>query len=182
MNCSRLFITIILTFFTTLGFAQEKPLKRVEFIIGDWQGTGQGFGNNKSKIESSFKWVMNKTYIEVINDSKFAPTKNNKTGEHHIDKGFISFDKKRNKIIYRQFNIEGFVNQYVLIDSISDNTKLVFETEKIENFVRGGKARLEIKKLSNNKLETSFFVAFPNKKYSCFGVNKLSRKQLPQSN
>lgn len=157
------------------SFAQTKPFEKINFIIGDWTGTGSGFGNNKSTIESGFHFVMDGKYIEVRNESRFEPTEKNPEGEHHIDKGFISFDKSRNALIFRQFNNEGYYNQYVLNDSISDGNLLVFETEFIENFVPNGKAKWTIKKINENEIETVFDVSF-GKNYRCFGINKLIRK------
>ena len=112
----------------------------------------------------------------MINDSKFEPTDKKPEGEHHIDKGFISFDKQRKCIVYRQFNIEGFVNQYVLNDSLSIENTLIFETETIENFMPGGSARWTIKKADNNTIETIFEVSFPGGEFTCFGENSLTRK------
>lgn len=169
-----LVLGLILSF--GLSFAQTNSFERINFIIGDWSGTGSGFGNNKSKIESSFQPVMDGNYIEVKNESWFEPTEKNPKGEHHLDKGFISYDKSRKLIILREFNSEGYFNQYVLNDSISDENTLVFETEFIENFVPNGKAKLTIKKISENEIETVFDVSF-GKDYSCFGDNKLIKKQ-----
>ena len=159
-----------------IGFAQTKPFDKISFIIGEWGGAGSGFGTNKSKINSSFKPVMGGKYIEVINDSKFEPTEKNPEGEHHIDKGFISYDEMRHAIVFRQFNIEGYVNQYVLNEDLSTATKLVFETENIENFAPGGKARWTISKISDTEIETIFDVSFPNSEYTCFGTNRLIKK------
>ncbi len=159
-----------------ISFAQTNPFEKIDFIIGDWTGTGSGFGNNKSKIESSFHLIMDEQYIEIKNESKFEPTERNPEGEHHIDKGFMSFDKSRKSIVFRQFNNEGYYNQYVLNDSISNENVLVFETEYIENFVPNGKAKWTIKKISENEIETVFDVSF-GKDYTCFGINKLIRKQ-----
>ena len=78
---------------------------------------------------------MSGKYIEVKNDSRFEATESKPEGENHIDKGFISYDKSRDMTIFRQFNIEGYVNQYILVDSLSSDTEIVFETEVIENFV-----------------------------------------------
>lgn len=168
-------ITILCLLSVILLFAQQKPLEKLQFLEGNWNGTGAGFGNETSTIKASYKFIMNNKYIEITHESKFKPTEKNKEGEHHIDKGFISYDKTRNKIIYRQFNNEGYVNQYVLKDSLSTKNLLIFETENIENFVTGGKARITINKISENKIETAFYVSFPNKDYSCFGTNKLSK-------
>lgn len=114
-------------------------------------------------------------YIEFKNESWFEPNSNNPEGEHHIDRGFISYDKAREVVVIRQFHIEGYVIQYTLVDSLANYTTLVFESEYIENFVPGGKARWTLKKISDNQIETIFDVAFPNSDYSCMGVNILTK-------
>lgn len=172
----KLIVLIIILIIPILSFGQENPLERISFIIGDWIGTGSGFGNETSIIESKFQYVMDKKYIEVINNSRFEPTEKNPEGEIHIDKGFISFDKIRKVIVFRQFNIEGYINQYILNDVLSTETTLIFETEIIENFMPGGKARWTINKINENEIETIFDVYFPGKDYTCFGINKLIKK------
>ncbi len=114
--------------------------------------------------------------MEVNHESIFKPTEKNPNGDHHIDHGFISYDSSRKKVVYRQFNNEGFVNQYILNDSLSTPDTFIFETETIENFMPGGKARLTIKKISEKEIETIFDVSFPNKEYACFGINKMVLK------
>jgi len=167
-----IFLVIISTVKT---FSQENDLNDLQFIIGNWNGSGQGFGNSTSTISASYHFIMDNKYIEVKHESIFKPTENNPKGEHHVDSGIISYDTSRNKTIYRQFNNEGYVNQYVLKSELSTATKLIFETENIENFVPGGKARFTIQKISENEIETIFDVSFPNKEYSCFGTNKLKK-------
>ena len=159
------------------GMTQNQAFEQLGFLLGQWEGTGQGFGNNQSTITSSFELVLNDQYIEVINDYRFEPTSQNPAGEHHIDQGMISFDKGRGVLVFRQFNIEGYINQYVLVDSLSTDRLLVFETEHIENFVPGGTARWTIEKLSEDEVETNFYVAFPGREPSCFGTNTLNRKK-----
>ena len=156
-------------------FAQDKPLDKFAFLFGEWQGTGSGFNNSTSVINAQYQPVMNQTYIRIEHESKFKPTSRNPEGEQHSDWGMISYDKQRKKYVYRQFNIEGFVNQYVLNDSLSNDTLFIFETENIENFVKGGRARWTIKKLSQNNIETVFDVFFPGKDFVCMGINNMSR-------
>lgn len=172
----RIAITLYITLLFLLSNAQTKPFDRFNFLLGEWIGTGEGFGNSKSKINSEFKLVLGDKYIEVINESKFEPTAKNPEGEYHIDKGFISYDRSRKTIVFRQFHIEGFVNQYILVDSISNSTKLVFESETIENFMPGGKARWTIIKHSENEIETIFDLSMNTSGYTCYGTNKLKRK------
>lgn len=171
----RVLIILCFTLFTGIINGQTNSFDNLKFLEGNWVGNGQGFTNNKSKINSSFEFIMDGTYLEVKNESKFEPTKNNPKGEHHIDKGFISFDTSRKVLVFRQFNNEGYINQYILNSEKSNDTTLVFETEIIENFIPGGKAKWTIKKISENEIETIFDVFFPNKGYSCFGTNYLKK-------
>ena len=166
-------VTIILILLSTLIFSQDNKFNKFDYLIGEWKGIGSSFGNEKSTIKSEFNFAMGGKYIEVINDSKFEPTVKKPKGEHHIDKGFISYDATRNLFVFRQFHVEGFVIQYILVDSLSSNSNLVFESEEIENFVPGGKARWVIAKITENAIKTTFDVAMPKKDYKCFGENKL---------
>ncbi len=168
-------VIVLLILFSTLIFSQDNKFKKFDYLIGKWKGIGSGFGNAKSTINSEFNFVMKGKYIEVINDSKFEPTAKKPNGKHHIDKGFISYDATRNLFVFRQFHIEGFVIQYTLVDSLSSNSQLVFESEKIENYIPGGKARWTISKVTGNAIETTFDVSMPNKEYECFGENKFIR-------
>ena len=119
---------------------------------------------------------MDEHYIEVRNESLFEPTDEKPDGDYHLDWGFISYDKAREKIVYRQFNTEGYVNQYILIDSLSNDSALVFETENSENFIPGGKARWTIRKLAPDNIETLFDLFIPGKGYTCMGINSLHKK------
>lgn len=170
---------IALFFVLNLGllFSQSNNLEKLKFLEGHWEGDGAGFGNSKSVIKSDFNFVMGGKYIEVKNNSKFEPTNKNPEGENHIDWGMISYDKARDIIVFRQFNVEGYVNQYILNKEKSTESELIFETEIIENFMPGGKARWVIKKISKNTIETKFYVSFPGKEFSCFGTNNLTKQK-----
>lgn len=168
-------IFFLLLIATCQSMAQDNQFEKFNFLFGSWSGEGKGFGNSTSAIKASYNLAMNETYIEVVHDSQFIPTANKPEGEHHVDKGFISFDKIRNSFVFRQFNNEGYVNQYVLVDSLSTEDKLVFETETIENFMPGGKARWTVVKISDKEIETIFDVSFPGKEYSCFGTNRMKK-------
>jgi hypothetical protein len=49
----------------------------------------------------------------------------------------MSFDKGRKNFVFRQFHIEGFVNQYVMTSSSADGKTIVFTSESIENIPAG---------------------------------------------
>lgn len=156
--------------------AQNIPLEKFSELIGKWSGTGSVSETSESVIHSEFNWVMNKKYIEVKNHSEFKLTAQNPQGEIHDDVGFISFDRSRKRFVFRQFHVEGFVNQYVLNDSLSVGNKFVFESEIIENFVPGGRARYTLILKSGKQLETWFDLAMPGKEMTCYGQNQLTRE------
>ena len=86
-------------------------MERTNFLIGGRTGTGNGFGTEKSTIVSGFRYLMGDWHIEIKNELRFEPAEEKPDGEYLFDRGFISFDKIRNRIVYRQFNIEGCINQ-----------------------------------------------------------------------
>ena len=155
---------------------ETSPLDRFALLIGRWEGTGNGFGNKGSVIKSNFSYSLNKNYIEVRNESWFDPTDDNPNGSHHLDQGFISYDKSRKTYIFRQFNSEGFINKYLLDAKASNINQFVFVTEHIENFVEGGKARWTIKIISENHIETIFDLSMPNQEFACMGTNNLYKQ------
>lgn len=163
-----LFIGLILNSFHAKS--QDKWTK-FESIIGQWNGSGIGNAGNTATVKTSFKLVMNGQYIEVKNESVFKPTDKNLKGEIHTDWGLISFDKQRKVFVFRQFHVEGFVNQYILNESESTPSKLVFETEMIENFVPGGKARWTIIIKEEKLSETLFDLQMPGKEMVNYGRN-----------
>ncbi len=170
-------IVFVFILITSTTFSQTGHFDRLDFLMGEWIGKGSGFGNDSSKIVSSFNLIMDGEYLEIENESWFDPTEKNPEGEHHVDKGIIYYDNTKRVLTFNQFNNEGYVNQYVFNDSLSNDSVLVFETVSIVNFVPGGKARWIIEKLSVNKIKTTFDVSFPGRAYTCFGTNILTKKK-----
>jgi len=166
---------LLMMTFGESAMSQDDHFKPLGFILGEWSGTGTGFGNQKSTVQSSFRFSLNRSFIEVVNESEFEPTEKNPTGEKRKDQGFISFDKARKTFVFRQFHGEGFVNQYILNPSLSNDSLLVFDSEIIENFVPGGKARWTLKKISETELETAFYLSLPGEELVCYGTNRVSK-------
>lgn len=169
-------LSFLMGFVISTTCAQESPFERFSFLLGSWEGTGSGFSASKSAINSKFEMALNKNFIEVSNHSEFKSAPQQTQGEIHEDWGMISFDKDRKVYVFRQFHNEGYYNQYILCDSLSSENSLVFESEYIENFVPGGRARFTINKISDNEIETLFDVGFPGKELACFGINRLKKK------
>jgi len=167
---------LLFVFNTILSTAQTNQFEKFEVLIGKWEGKGEGSGSSESVIKSEFTPVMNSVYLEVKNHSEFKPSAQNPKGEIHDDWGIISFDNSRKKYVFRQFHVEGFVNQYVLNDSLSTQSTFVFESEIIENFVPGGTARFTVNILNDREIETIFDVGMPGREMACYGKNKLTKQ------
>ncbi len=167
---------IVCIFICNFIYAQTGTFDKFNPLIGKWEGRGEGFGSSESVIISEFKLIMNSVYLEVKNHAEFKPTTNNPNGEIHDDWGIISYDKARKKFVFRQFHVEGFVNQYILNDSLSNQNIFVFESEIIENFVPGGTARFTIRVLNNSEIETIFDVGMPGREMACYGKNRMKKQ------
>ena len=148
-----------------------EPLRCLE---GAWVGQGDGM-NGVSTVTQEYRFIFKEKFLRMASKSEFKPQEKNPEGEIHEDIGFFSFDRSRKKFILRGFYIEGFVNQYV--GEVSEDGKTItFETETIENAPPGTRAKLILKKISENELEESFFVAWPDREFSCMTTNRLKRK------
>lgn len=166
---------VFFSYFLLSSSTAQNPLQKFENLIGVWEGAGEGFSNSKSKLKAEYKWILNKKFIQVKHRSEFEPTDKNPEGEVHEDFGVLSFDSGRKTVVFRQYHVEGFYNEYILNDSLSNNSTLIFETVKIENFVPGGRARFTINIKSDSEIETLFDVGFPGKEMACFGKNRLRK-------
>src|SRR5688572_5820016 len=110
--------------------------KPFSFFIGTWKGLGHG-KSGQSRVERTYEFVLNQKFIFVHNKSNHAPQEKNPDGEVHEDWGFISYDRTRETFVFRQFQMEGFVNQYVLEEMTEESQTISFVTESIENIPPG---------------------------------------------
>jgi hypothetical protein len=136
-------------------------------LIGTWKGTGDG-ANGKGTYERSYQYVLNKKYIEVRNKAVYPPNDKNPKTYTHEDVGYISYDRMRKKFVFRQFHIEGYINQYVLDSISSDGKTIVFVSEAIENIPAGWRARETYKISNEGSLNEVFELAQPGKEFETY--------------
>ena len=91
INTCKICLTFIILAILNTGTLKSQTVVESKFVslTGFWKGSGEGFSGNKSIIQSSFLPVMNGTYIEVKNNSKFEPSERYPEGENHIVKTAI---------------------------------------------------------------------------------------------
>lgn len=143
-------------------------------FIGKWVGESDG-KPGKGKYERSYESVLNKKFIEVKNKSNYPPSSDNPKGEVHEDHGFISYDKARRTFVFRQFHIEGFVNQYKMESIARDKRTIIFVSESIENIPEGYRAKETYRIVSDNEITETFELAEPGKDFEVYSKATLRR-------
>jgi hypothetical protein len=144
------------------------------FFIGEWKGVGEGKPGT-SHVERTYEFVLNETFLFVRNKSIYEPQKKNPKGETHEDWGLISYDRARKTHVFRQFHIEGFVNQYLLEQMIEDGQLIRFVTEQIENIPPGWRARESYRILGPDEFTEAFELAAPDKEFEIYSENRFQR-------
>lgn len=176
MRPTELAIAIALLAVPSVAVAQTAaPADRLALlapVLGKWAGTTEG-EPGQGTVEREYSWILGGRFIEVRNVSTYPPQAKNPKGERHEDRGVFSYDSARKAIVFRQFHVEGFVNQY-LLDPASTADRLVFTTEAIENIPAGWRAR-ETYAIGADTLEEIFELAEPDKAFATYSRNRLTR-------
>lgn len=147
------------------------------FFVGTWQGTGTGQPGT-SQVERTYQFVLNDKFLQVRSKSTYPPQEQNPKGEVHQDWGFIGYDKARKTFVFRQFHVEGFVNQYVLDGEAGiapDGQTIRFITESIENIPPGWRAKEIYQILNSNEFTETFELAAPDQDFTVYSQSHLKR-------
>jgi hypothetical protein len=157
--------------------AQRAPendsLERLSFLVGRWEGTSEG-QPGKGTAQREYTRALNSRFIRVTNRTVYPVQDKNPKGEVHEDEGFFSFDRGRKRLVFRQFHVEGFVNQYVE-DVESTAGRLVFTTEAIENIPAGWRARETYIANGPDEFEEVFELAAPGKPFDVYSRARFTR-------
>jgi hypothetical protein len=155
---------------------QDTPAKwdAVSPLVGVWTGKCVG-ESGAGQTERSYRMVMNNRFLEVRSKTVFPPKAGQQSGEVHEDWGMFNFNKTRGKLMLREFHVEGFVNQYVLIPAEPGSSKLVFESESIDNVPAGFRAKHILQFVSKDEIKEEFFLAEPGKEFQIYSTTTLHR-------
>lgn len=160
--------------------AQSNPVwKPLEFLVGSWEGLSQGRPGD-GKVERTYQFVLNGRFLQARNKSVYAPQPRNAKGEVHEDWSMISYDGGRKRFVFRQFHVEGFVNQYVVENLPEDGKPLVFLSEGIENIPPGWRARETYRVLGPDEFTETFELAAPGGAFEVYSESRFKRKKPPE--
>jgi len=132
-----------------------------EVFVGTWEGDEQAtFGRGRG--ERTYRFILGHQYLLSENRSAFEPQEGVPGGDAHEDWTLFSFDAARQTFIARQFNIEGFVNQFSLDDLSTLPGLMRFTLEHSENAPEGLTGSLTIEMVSADEFLERFEIRWPD--------------------
>jgi hypothetical protein len=172
-----LFIGLCAVAAATAAAAQQgnpDPWQPVRFLAGTWHGDATGVGG-AGMARRTYEFVLNNRYLYEKNVTTYPPQEKNKTGEVHEHWSFISYDRARETLVLRQFHPEGFVNQYVVNKAESTPKKLVFDSERFENYDNSARARETYDIVSADEFIETFELGDPGKPLESYSRTHFKR-------
>ena len=173
----RRILTVFAALAVTVSAAdglKSDPWQPVRFLVGRWTGTVQGEAGNGT-VARSYEFTLGGQFIEERNTSTYPAQQKNRKGEVHEHRGFVSYDRKRQTLVLRQFHQEGFVNTYVLNAVESRGNLLVFDSESFENLDNGYKARATFEIYSSDEFIETYEVAEPGRALDLYSRTRFTR-------
>jgi hypothetical protein len=160
----RYLIALLLALPTTVVSTAQTPVPEpwapFEYFVGSWTGDeSASFGSGRG--ERTYRFVLQGRYLLSQNVSRFPPQASRPKGETHEDWTIFSYDTARKTYVVRQFNSEGFVNQFVLEAGASIPRQMRFVGESSENAPPGTRVVLEYEIAGEDEFVESFEVTFP---------------------
>ena len=149
------------------------PFEPLAFVIGRWEGIAEG-RPGKGTVRREYSRVLSSRFIRAHNRSEYPPQEQNPKGEVHEHEDWFSFDRARQRLILRQFHVEGFVNTYVQ-DTDAKTGRMVFTTEAIENIPAGFRARETYVVDGLDAFEEIFELAEPGKPFEAYSRARFRR-------
>ena len=155
--------------------AQSDPWAPLRVFEGRWEGDTSG-KPGQGTTEREYRFEMNGKFIFQRDKSVYRSQDPTAKPLTHEDFGIFSYDTDLKKIVWRQFHIEGMVNEYSL-DSVSgDGKSLEFVTTRIEN-LPGFRAKKQYRIISTSEIEETFLLAPPGKDFETYTIAHLKRVQ-----
>ena len=146
----------------------------IRFLLGRWHGTSAGEPGEGS-VAREYEPALGDRFIRERNVSTYRAQEKNPAGEVHEHFSFFSHDRRRDRIVFRQFHQESFVITYVLDSAASTPSKLVFVSEAFENLDPAFRARETYELVSNDEFTETFEVAEPGKEFAVYSRSHLKR-------
>jgi hypothetical protein len=150
--------------------------KPFRFFVGTWEGAGKG-ESGESKVEREYKFALNNKFLQATHRSIYDPKTEHPKGNIHEDLGFFSYDKGRKQFVFRQFNTEDFIIQF-LISSISEDAKtIILDSESNENIPKSMRSRVTYRILNDSEFTETYEIAEAGKDFVVYFTKNFKRKK-----
>jgi len=156
--------------------AKPDPFAAIRFLVGDWAGTAAG-EPGQGTVERSYAFVLADRFLHEQSVSFYPAQPGKPEDERHEQQSYFSYDRGRERVVFRQFHKESFVLTYVLDPSASSPEKLVFVSEDFENLDDAWKARETYELISRDEFVETFELAPPGKPFAVYSRSRLKREQ-----
>ena len=153
--------------------AASDPWAPIAYLVGTWEGVIEG-QPGKGTARRVYSRALNNRFIRVVHRNEYPPQEKNPKGEIHEEEGFFSVDRARKRIVFRQFHTESFVVTYIEAGETTPS-KVVFESEGIENIPAGYKARETFVALGPDAFDETFELAGPGKPFEVYSKTSFRR-------
>lgn len=173
-------LLFVVLFVTASVSAQSSPKadpwNPLRFLVGVWEGSGKS-DSGDSNVEREYKFALNDKFLQQAQRSTYAPKAKDPKAQVHEDVGFFSYDKARKQFVFRQFNSEGFVVQFVVTSISDDGKSIVLDSEINENIPKDMRSRVTYKILNDNDFTETYDIAEPGKDFVTYFAKHFKRKK-----
>jgi hypothetical protein len=158
------------------GVAAPVPsgLQDLQWLIGDWKGTGEGDPGTSSS-ERHIASFLDGKYLRVDGRSVYEKQPKNPEGDIHGELGLWSYDRSRQTLVLREFDTLGFVSTYVLDAAASKPDHWVLVAESLVNVPQGWKARYLYTRVSSEEYQEVLELDPDGKGFKPYVTNRFRR-------
>jgi hypothetical protein len=154
--------------------AETDTLSLIRPLLGSWTGAASGQPGSGTATRT-YTLVLGDKFVHERNQTTYPPQERNQNGEVHEHWSIIGYDSARKLLTFRQFHQEGFVATYVLNPGTSTASKVVFDSEQLENIGPTWRARETYEFISPNEFVETFELAQSGKAFEIYSQTRFKR-------
>ena len=128
-----------------------------QLLVGEWEGTGEGFGST-SEVHHKWEFVLQNKFLRL--STRSIATTENGSQEIHEDIGYLSFDGDNGTWVFRHFLSEGYVNTFDIIVRGENADTIEFKHRESES-AYGGRAQMHLVFSGSDEYEMILDLADP---------------------
>ena len=142
-------------------------------LVGWWEGSVDGRLGTGRAVRR-YEFVVGGNYLLSRHASVRLPQEKSPEGDHHEEMGIFSFDQQRQKLVYREFMVEGVVPRSVCE---TDGSTIVCTTEAVESGP-GIRARLTLEIVDRFRFVERYELGFPGEELQSYIEIQWTRKPV----